>query len=109
MSEIANWLEAQILSELALFAGQSPDELRQVIVNRAMTDAALDYIQSLYDPMMSTGLLEEVFRIMAVLQPKAPEDPQGLHSLVPKSDQAEKIRRPSLAQGCRAVLDLKTD
>lgn len=30
----------------------------------------MEYVYSLYDPLMSTHLMEEVFRIMAVLQPK---------------------------------------
>jgi hypothetical protein len=35
-----------------------------------MTETAMEYIYSLYYPLMSSHLLAEVFRIMAVLQPK---------------------------------------
>ena len=31
----------------------------------------MDYVYSLHDAMMSAWLLEEIYRIMAVLQPKA--------------------------------------
>jgi hypothetical protein len=71
MSDLSDWLSAQSLIDLARYANRSPQELAQVIVTDAMTEAAMDY--SLYDPLMSTHLLEEVFRIMAVLQPKALE------------------------------------
>ena len=70
MRELSNWLTAQSHVNLARFAERSPQELEQVIVTSAMTEAAMEYIYSLYDPLMSTHLLEEVFRIMAVLQPK---------------------------------------
>jgi hypothetical protein len=71
MTDLSDWLNRQNLADLARFAGRPPQELRQVIVTDAMTEAALQYIYSLHDPLMSTFLLEEVFRIMAVLQPKA--------------------------------------
>ncbi|WP_434695164.1 hypothetical protein J3P89_18125 [Pseudomonas sp. Z1-14] len=71
MSDLTDWLNAQSLAGLARFASRSPEELGQVIVTSAMTEAAMEYVYSLYDPLMSTHLLEEVFRIMAVLQPKA--------------------------------------
>lgn len=70
MRELSNWLKAQSHANLALFADRSPQELEQIIVTSVMTEAAMEYIYSLYDPLMSTHLLEEVFRIMAVLQPK---------------------------------------
>lgn len=70
MRELSNWLTAQCHVNLARFAERSPMELEQVIVTSAMTEAAMEYIYSLYDPLISTHLLEEVFRIMAVLQPK---------------------------------------
>ena len=70
MSDLLDWLTAQNLSDLARFADRPPQELEQVIVTGAMMEAAMEYIYSLYDPLMSTHLLEEVFRIMAVLQPK---------------------------------------
>lgn len=70
MRELSDWLTAQGHADLARFAERSPQELEQVIVTSAMTEAAMEYIYSLYDPLMSTHLLEEIFRIMAVLQPK---------------------------------------
>jgi|GEM_PF-2214062 hypothetical protein len=70
MSDSMDWLALQSLSDLARFANRPPEELGQVIVTSAMTEAAMEYIYSLYDPLMSTHLLEEVFRIMAVLQPR---------------------------------------
>ncbi len=73
MRELSDWLTAQGYADLARFAERSPQELEQVIVTSAMTEAAIEYIYSLYDPLMSTHLLEEVFRIMAVLQPRVPE------------------------------------
>ena len=73
MNDLSDWLETQSLADLARFAGRPPQELQQVIVTSAMTESAMEYIYSLYDPLMSTHLLEEVFRIMAVLQPKALE------------------------------------
>lgn len=73
MSEISDWLDTRNFADLARHAGKSPNELRQVTVSPEMTEAAMGYIQSLYDPLMSIFLLEEIFRIMAVLQPKAPE------------------------------------
>lgn len=71
MGGVTDWLEEQNFAELALHANRPPGELRQVIVTPVMTEAAMGYIQSLYDPLMSVGLLEEVFRIMVVLQPQA--------------------------------------
>ncbi len=71
--DLSDWLNAQSLADLSRHANRSPQELARVIVTEAMTAAAMDYILSLYDPLMSTHLLEEVFRIMAVLQPKALE------------------------------------
>lgn len=73
MRELSDWLTAQGYADLARFAGRSPQELEQVIVTSAMTEAAMEYLYSLYDPLMSAHLLEDVFRIMAVLQPKALE------------------------------------
>jgi hypothetical protein len=70
MKDLSEWLTEQNLADLARFASRPPEELRKVIVTDVMTEAAMDYIQSLYDPLLSTHLLEEVFRIMAVLQPK---------------------------------------
>lgn len=70
MSVMSDWLRAQSLTDLARFANRSPRELDEVIVTDAMTEAAMEYVYSLYDPLMSTHLLEEIFRIMAVLQPK---------------------------------------
>jgi arginyl-tRNA--protein-N-Asp/Glu arginylyltransferase len=70
MSDVSDWLNAQSFADLARYAKSSPQELEQVIVTDAMTEAAMDYVYSLYDPLMSTNLLEEIFRIMAVLQPK---------------------------------------
>lgn len=70
MKDLSNWLAAQSHANLARFAERSPQELEQVIVTSAMTEAAMEYVYSLYDPLMSTDLLEEIFRIMAVLQPK---------------------------------------
>jgi hypothetical protein len=78
--ELSNWLTAQSHANLARFAKRSPQELEQVIVTCAMTEAAMEYIYSLYDPLMSTHLLEEVFRIMAVLQPKVLAKTEVLHS-----------------------------
>lgn len=72
MSDLPDWLETQSLENLARFVDRPPQELEEVIVTNAMTEAAMEYIYSLYDPLMSTHLLEEVFRIMAVLQPKVP-------------------------------------
>ena len=73
MKEMSDWLETQNIANLARFANRSPQDLEQVIVTRAMTEAAMEYIYSLYDPSISTNLLEEVFRIMAALQPRALE------------------------------------
>ena len=70
MRELSDWLTAQGYADLARFAERSPQELEQVIVTSAMTEAAMEYIYSLYDPLMTAHLLEEVFRIMAVLQPR---------------------------------------
>ncbi len=73
MSERMDWLTARSLSDLARFAKRPPRDLEKVIVTVAMTEAAMEYIYSLYDPSMSSDLSEEIFRIMALLQPKAPE------------------------------------
>jgi len=78
MSEMSDWLMAQSLIDLARFANRSPRELEQVIVTDAMTGAAMEYVYSLYEPHLSSNLLEEVFRIMAVLQPKHLEFPAEL-------------------------------
>lgn len=77
MSDLSDWIEAQSLGEIARFAQRPLQELRQVIVTDTMKDAAMDYIHSLYDPLMSDSLLEDIFRIMAVLQPKRLECPEG--------------------------------
>jgi hypothetical protein len=82
MTDLSGWLSEQNLADLARFASRPPQELRQVIVTDAMTEAAMDYIQSMYDPMLSTHLLEEVFRIMAVLQPKVLAGSAGRASLL---------------------------
>ena len=73
MKEMSDWLETHNIANLARFANRSPQDLEQVIVTRATTEAAMEYIYSLYDPSISTNLLEEVFRIMAALQPRALE------------------------------------
>lgn len=73
MCGMSGWLEEQNLAELSRHAGRSITELRQVLVTQAMTEAALSYVQSLHDPLLSVHLLEETFRIMVVLQPKVLE------------------------------------
>lgn len=80
MNDLSDWLETQSLADLARFADRPPQELKQIIVTNAMTEAAMEYIYSLYDPLMSTHLLEEVFRIMAVLQPKVLAKTEAPHS-----------------------------
>jgi arginyl-tRNA--protein-N-Asp/Glu arginylyltransferase len=70
MSDLSDWLTEQNLAGLARFTNRPPQELGQVTVTDEMTGAAMEYVYSLYDPLMSTHLMEEVFRIMAVLQPK---------------------------------------
>lgn len=67
MSDLSDWLTEKNLAGLARFTNQ---ELGQVTVTDEMTGAAMEYVYSLYDPLMSTHLMEEVFRIIAVLQPK---------------------------------------
>ena len=71
MKDMSNWLEVQTLANLARYADRPPQELDQVIVTSGMTEAAMEYVYSLHAPLISIYLLEEVFRIMAVLQPKA--------------------------------------
>lgn len=71
MKDMSNWLEEQSLANLARYAARPPQELDQVIVTSCMTGAAMEYVCSLHDPLISTYLLEEIFRIMAVLHPKA--------------------------------------
>lgn len=73
MKEMSDWLETQNTANLARFAKRAPQDLEQVIVTRAMTEAAMEYVYSLYEPSISTDLLEEVFRIMAALQPRVLE------------------------------------
>ena len=80
MNDLSDWLETQSLADLARFADRPPQELKQIVVTNAMTEAAMEYIYSLYDPLMSTHLLEEVFRIMAVLQPKVLAKTEAPHS-----------------------------
>lgn len=77
LSYLSDWLEVQSLTNLARFAGRPAQQLREVLVTEAMKEAAMEYVYSLYDPLMSTHLLEEIFRIMIVLQSKAQADPQG--------------------------------
>jgi hypothetical protein len=73
MKEMSDWLETQNTANLARFAKRATRDLEQVIVTRAMTEAAMEYVYSLYEPSISTDLLEEVFRIMAALQPRGLE------------------------------------
>lgn len=73
MYEITDWLETQSLANLARYAKKPIQDLRKIIVTEAMTEAAMDYIYSLHDSQVTTFFLEEVFRIMAALQPKALE------------------------------------
>ncbi len=80
MNDLSDWLETQSLADLARFADRPPQELKQIVVTNAMTEAAMEYIYILYDPLMSTHLLEEVFRIMAVLQPKVLAKTEAPHS-----------------------------
>lgn len=88
--EMSEWLYEQSLADLARFAGRPPNDLRQVIVTDAMKNAAMEYIYSLCDPLISTHILEEVFRIMAVLQPKVLE-----HLASPcESSQTSGLQRP---------------
>ena len=70
MKDMSDWLEAQNLANLARYANRPPQELEQVVVTGGMTEAAMEYVYSLHDPLISTYLLAEVFRIMTVLQPK---------------------------------------
>lgn len=72
MSDLSVWLKAQGLADLARIANRSPEEMGRVIVTDNMKAAAMGYFQSLYDPLISPDFMEEIFRIMAVLQPKAP-------------------------------------
>jgi hypothetical protein len=87
MSDLTDWLNAQNLADLARFASRPPQELGQVIVTSAMTEAAMEYVYSLYDPLISTHLLEEVFRIMAVLQPKSLATTKELPALCLSADE----------------------
>lgn len=80
MNDLSNWLETQSLADLARFADRPAQELEQIMVTNAMTEAVMEYIYSLYDPLMSTHLLDEVFRIMAVLQPKVLAKTEVPHS-----------------------------
>ena len=84
MDDIFDWLQEQNLADLARFAGRPPTELRQVIVTETMTEAAMEYIYSLHDPLMSTHLLEEVFRVMAVLQPQVRVETEAPHLPSPR-------------------------
>ena len=104
VSGISEWLEAQSLAGLAQYAKKTPEELRRIIVTEAMTDAAMEYIYSLYDPLITAGLLEEVFRIMAVLQPKVLEGP--VMPLLPFQKCCRDLQRLGLEQvrECRAGL-----
>lgn len=81
MKDLSDWLNEQTFADLARFASRPPLELRQVIVTDTMTQAAMEYIYSLNDPLMSTHLLEELFRIMAVLQPAVRERSEGPRGL----------------------------
>lgn len=54
MRDLSDWLTLKSLTDLARFADSSPQELGRIVVTDRMTEAAMDYVQSLYDPLMST-------------------------------------------------------
>ncbi len=72
MNDLSDWLETQSFADLARYAKKPTEELRQVIVTETMVDAAMGYFSALYDADLNTQVLEDLFRIMAVLQPKGP-------------------------------------
>ncbi len=50
--------------------------LKQVVVTELMVKAAMDYVLGLWDRDVDIFLLEDVFRIMAVLQPRPLDIPK---------------------------------
>ena len=69
VSDLSDWLEGESLANLARFAGRPAQQLRRVIVSETMKEAAMEYIYSLYDQNITTFLLDDIYRIMSVLQP----------------------------------------
>ncbi|MFV9536286.1 hypothetical protein ACNUI4_32400 [Pseudomonas aeruginosa] len=56
--------------------GRPIEELKQVVVTELMVKAAMDYVLGLWDRDVDIFLLEDVFRIMAVLQPRPLDIPK---------------------------------
>ncbi len=67
---MANWMEEQRLKGLSCHAKRPVSELRKVVVTDRMLEAATDYLCHLYDDDWNNIVLEDIFRIMAVLQPR---------------------------------------
>lgn len=82
MSDLSYWLEEQSLTNLARFAGRPVQQLRRIMVTEAMKGAAMEYVYSLYDPNITTFLLDDIYRIMSALQPVDLEPRGGLPSPV---------------------------
>ena len=72
------FIEEQAMANLARFADCTSTEISNVIVTDVMVEAAMEYVYSLYDPLITTLLLEDLFRIMSVHQPKAPVERAAL-------------------------------
>ncbi|RMS45728.1 hypothetical protein ALP71_200124 [Pseudomonas coronafaciens pv. garcae] len=70
----SSWIDEQAMANLARFANCTPAELSKVIVTEVMVEAAMEYVYSLYDPLVTNLLLEDIFRIMTAHQPRALEE-----------------------------------
>ncbi len=66
------------MRELSMSTGRPIEELKQVVVTERMVKAAMDYVLGLWDRDVDIFLLEDVFRIMAVLQPRPLDTPEFL-------------------------------
>lgn len=64
------------MKELSMSTGRPIEELKQVVVTELMVKAAMDYVLGLWDRDVDIFLLEDVFRIMAVLQPRPLDIPK---------------------------------
>lgn len=67
----SSWIRVQSIANLATFSGGTPQELHSVVVTDVMVEAAKEYFYSLYDPSFTDTIIEDLFRIMSVLQPRA--------------------------------------
>lgn len=64
------------MRELSMSTGRPIEEFKQVVVTELMVKAAMDYVLGLWDREVDIFLLEDIFRIMAVLQPRPLDTPK---------------------------------